>query len=174
MPWRQLSPQEAGQHPLYGVRGWLLFFMILVVIAMAVRIYGLLVGPAMDTPGDVQVEVNATFVTAFNAIAIVLYAFVLFMAFSYHPAFPTVAIAALWIGVALDVVGMLFFPTEITVTGGRPEARQVLQQQIDQTATASLTIGLIVNVVIALLLTWYFLSSKRVNVTYRHRVPAEG
>jgi hypothetical protein len=148
--------------------------MILVVIAMAFRIYGLLAGPAMETPGDIQVQINTGFATALNVIAILLYAVVLFMAFSYNPVFPTVAIAALWLGVALSVVGMLFFPTRITVTGGEAEVRQAMQQQIDQTMTASVTIGLIFNLVIALLLTWYFLSSKRVNVTYRHRVPAEG
>lgn len=173
MQWRHVSPEEARQHPLYGVKGWLLFFMILIIIGLVFQVYSLLFpGPGDTVVGDIEISVNAGYASIMNIITIVLYAVVLFMAFSYNPSFPMAAIAVLWIGVVLNVIGMMVFPTTVTVSGGDPQMRAEVQEQINQTMNQSVYIGVIVSIVIAALLTWYFLSSKRVNVTYRHRVKA--
>ncbi len=173
MQWRHVSPEEARQHPLYGIKGWLLFFMILIIIGLVFQVYSLLfTGPGDTIVGDVEVSINAGYASIMNVITIVLYAVVLFMAFSCNQSFPMVAIAALWIGVVLNVIGMMVFPTMVTISGGGPQMRAELQERINQTMNQSVYIGLIISIVIAALLTWYFLSSKRVNVTYRHRVKA--
>ena len=68
-----------------------------------------------------------------------------------HPLMPKAVIGSLWIGVAL-------FAATVDIQGNVD--REILLVAIAAGIAASMT--------------WYFLWSKRVNVTYRHRVPAGG
>ena len=71
-----------------------------------------------------------------------------------HPPMPNVDIACTWIQVAI----ILPFLMNLDASSGLP-------------ASVATTISVVI-VVMAALWTWYLLGSKRVNVTYRNRVPS--
>jgi hypothetical protein len=161
--WRQVTPNEAMQHPLYGVGGWLLFFMVLVIISVVYNIYQL-----TQTADSTQV--------GSLIVSLVIGLLILLLAFSKSRSFPTVSIVLLWINVAIAVIGAIIFAAaadeavdaylQSTGQAVDPAVRDVAVS----TAVTSLIIGVVIAAVIALLMTWYLISSKRVNVTYRHRV----
>jgi H+/gluconate symporter-like permease len=159
--WRQVTPNEAMQHPLYGVGGWLLFFMILVLIGIVYNIYQLTL--AVD-----DTQVISTIISLVISLLIVL------LCFSKSRSFPTVTIVLLWINVAITVIGAIIFASAagpaidalIAETGADPALRDAYVSA----ATSSLIVTVVIFAVLALLMTWYLVSSKRVNVTYRHRV----
>ncbi|MCB9946497.1 MAG: hypothetical protein H6842_01565 [Rhodospirillaceae bacterium] len=169
MAWRQISEEEAKQHPLYGVGGWLLVFIILLILGIALNVYSLLASGGSVDVGDMHIEADMGFRSILIVIGIVLNAIVVIFAFTKNPNFPTVALAALWLGVAVSVVGMFIAPT-ITITGGSEQMNQMIIDQVNASYKSGGIIGVVVAVILAGLISWYLTASKRVNVTYSHRV----
>ena len=145
MDWKDVSPAEAEQNKYYGLGGWLLVFYVLCVLGFLASFAGLL---ALDTLqqrfGD-----NYPILAGLGVVQGILYLPFLILAPKKHPLMPTAAISALWLSVAVTAIaGMLANPAEMM---GQ----------------------LIFSVVMVALFAWYLRKSKRVNVTYFHRVPVE-
>jgi hypothetical protein len=163
--WRQVEPNEAMQNPLYGVGGWLLFFMILQIIGIVFNIYQL----------TQSVDETQT-ITAIVGLVIGL--LIVLLCFSKSRSFPTVAIVLLWIGTGLAVISAIVVAgaagvvADVTLAAAgvpvTPEARELFVASM----ITSAIVGVVIAGVIAGLMTWYLIASKRVNVTYRFRVPA--
>ena len=161
--WRQVSPNEAMQHPLYGVGGWLLFFMILQIIGIVFNIYQL----TQSTDGTQ---------TIITIISLVLGLLIVLLCFSKSRSFPTVTIVLLWIGTALGVISAIMIAgvagdlADVAIQQGGGTADPAYRDAVVGSVITSAIVSVVVVAVVALLMTWYLVSSKRVNVTYRHRV----
>ncbi len=169
MAWRQISEEEARQHRLYGVGGWLLVLMILIILGIALNLFSLLgSGGSVEALG-MQIEVSLGFRSVLIIIGILLNVVVVVFAFTKNPKFPTVAMAALWAGVAVALISMFMGPS-ITIEGGSEELRQRMIDATNASYSTGALIGFIVAAALAALISWYLMASKRVNVTYNHRV----
>lgn len=143
MIWRDIPPQAAKLERLYGLGGWL-GLLYAVHAAGAVIAVLILADSALD-PGLAEDDLDARLLNAVLALAVC--APFLVLAPLKHPLMPAATIAAHWIG--LVGCGALF---------GLP-------------AAAGDYVASIAHGALAVLFTWYLLRSKRVNVTYRHRIP---
>lgn len=169
MAWRSVSLDEARHHKRYGVGGFLLVLMILIILGIALNLFGLLGNTTTGTFGDTTIDVDLGMRPVLLIVSIVLNAIVVFFAFSKHPKFPTIAIGALWIGVVVSLISF-FMPIEVTLSGGLASLQETVTEEVNASVKQSALIGLIVAAVIAALVTWYLRVSARVNVTYLHRV----
>jgi len=141
MTWKDVSPDEAARHKLYGFSGWLVIYYGLGVATFLVwfgfSVYSFVKG--IDAR-----SVHGLMMTTLASIALLQALFIvpfLVMAPMRHYAMPSVVTVCLWFGVA---VNLLHAPL----------------------------IGAASHIVWAAIITVYLLRSKRVNVTYLHRVPA--
>lgn len=142
MTWQSLSPEQARQHPRYGVGGWLYAFFALVVFALiADTVEWLQYGAGSDRPQWLL------------GIALVVHTAMLVAGFLKWRHFPELAIAGIWLTGAL---GQIF--TEHAQTPAGPG------DELDPRQVA--IVGF---VVFSLALTWLLWSSERVNVTYKSR-----
>lgn len=169
MAWRQITEEEAQQHPLYGVGGWLLVMMILLILGIALNLVSLLGSGGRVEMGGLQIEASLGFRSVLIIIGIVLNIVVVVFAFTKNPKFPMVALAALWAGVVVALISTFIGPS-ITIEGGDEQVRQMIIEQVNASYSTGALTGLVVAAVIAALISWYLLASKRVNVTYNHRV----
>lgn len=143
--WRDVAPQAAKLERFYGLGGWLgLIYAVHAVIAAVLVL--ILVDAAMD-PRLADGDLDARILHPALAIAVSLP--FLILAPLEHPLMPPVTIAASWTGLVLH--GLL---------SGLPVSADGY--------AAWIAAGMIV-----VLFTWYLLRSKRVNVTFRHRIPAD-
>ena len=148
MPWKDVPSEESVQHQYFGVWGWLIIFYI----------FGFL-----STISDVIEPDPWILKFFFGSTGMVLVVSLIFMALQLpflilvpmrHPLMPNIVITCTWV----ETVIVLPF---------------VLSTDVTMDAPASLgTVVSIMVVVISALWTWYLLASKRVNLTFRHRVPA--
>jgi hypothetical protein len=141
MTWKDVSPEDAARHRLYGFSGWLVIYYALGVATFLVwfgfGVYSFAKG--VDTR-----SMHGMVMTTLASIALLQALFIvpfLVMAPMRHYAMPSVVTVCLWFGVA---VNLLHAPL----------------------------IGAASHIVWAAIITVYLLRSKRVNVTYLHRVPA--
>lgn len=141
MNWKEVSPEEAAGHKLYGFSGWLVAYYALGVVTFLVWLgfsfYSLMKGIESHS-------VHGLVLTTLASIALLQALFLvpfLIMAPIRHYAMPSVVTVCLWFGVA---VNLLHAPL----------------------------IGAASHIIWAAIFTLYLLRSKRVNVTYLHRVPA--
>ena len=154
MEWRQLSAEEAQGHPLYGFGGWLLAFWILTALGALMGLYNVYNMLTLDAAiVEALQELGITFNTTLAALSYVVstaaYLPFLILAPSKNPATPKLAIGALVIGfVVSNLLLIMSIPMDSMIS------------------------GLIVGAVIVGLIILYFMRSKRVNVTYLHRVSA--
>jgi hypothetical protein len=155
--WKTVTRDEARSNPYFGFKGWLLLFYLMTIYS--------LVGPEIDwilgmnqavpdTP-SYQLSADMSFGGSLNAYwthrainTAVLLPF-LILAPLKHPLTPKIGIAATWIGLAASFA-LIKMPGQMN----------------------TMIIGAISGVVVSALLTWYILASKRVNVTFLNRVPA--
>lgn len=145
MDWKQLTPEEAAQQKYYGLGGWLLFFYVLAVIAFVGSFANLMNIEIMKTIyGDSYVVM-----LAFGVLGALLILPFIIMAPQKNPLMPRVTVYAYGAQLVLLAISALIAGPAI-----------VLPQ-------------LIAGVVYILLFCWYLRRSKRVNVTYLHRVPAD-
>ncbi len=149
MQWQVVTPAEAQQNPLYGFGGWLYAFYGYALVNASLPLSSLLgdgSGLAMMYGPE-----NVGMMRAVNAVSLLLLLPFLVLAPLKHPLMPVVTIACFWISLVILIGAMLI---------GNVEPRRTL-------------IVFLINAVTAAGYTWYLLRSKRVNVTYRHRVSAE-
>ena len=166
----QVSQHQAQQSRYYGVKGWLLVFYILMVLAtlsalsnMFNETNAMLIGLDMSTWQMVSIG------------QIVLMLPFLILTPMKHRLMPMLSILCMWISVAVtlglfamrtgDYVAMV--QAQMRAQGAEPlppEALAVMEMTMNITM-----IGL--PVLFALLFTWYLLASKRVAATFRHRLP---
>lgn len=145
MDWVEVTPAQAAQRRYYGLGGWLLFFYVLAVLDFVAGFMTLMASPTMQRMhGD-----NHTIVAGLGVVQALLYLPFIVMTPMKHPLMPKATISALWFGVALTaIVGLL-------------------------TGPMAMMVRIVAGVVFVSLFQWYLNKSKRVNVTFRHRVPAE-
>ena len=144
MEWKDVSPEEAAQNKYYGVGGWLLCFYAVAVIGFVGSFLRLFNVAAVKQSFDGQYGI----VLGLSVIQGLLHLPFLILAAKKDPLMPKAAISAYWFRISLSAIAAL-------VVGPEKLLQQVL-----------------VGVIYVALLQQYFNKSKRVNVTYRHRVPA--
>jgi hypothetical protein len=141
MTWKDVSPEEAARHTLYGFSGWLVLYYALGVatflVWFAFSVYSFAKGIEAHSVHGLVLTTLAS-ISLLQALFLVPF---LIMAPLRHHAMPSVVTVCLWFGVAVNLLYAPFIPA------------------------AS-------HIVWAAIFTVYLLRSKRVNVTYLHRVPA--
>ena len=159
--WKPVSPDEAKAHRYYGFRGWLLALYLgcsygFVVNLLGIFAPGFLADLGLASP-QAERDMAAAYGESFGlSQTIPLMQDVLVLPFLVlaplkHPLMPKAVIWSMWISAALFVA------------------------TVDTPGTMDHALTMIVFIVgITALMTWYLLCSKRVNVTYLHRIPAEG
>lgn len=141
MTWKEVSPEEAARHRLYGFSGWLIAYYALGVATFLVWVGFSVYAYGMGTESDPLpglVRATLALLPLLQAMFIVPF---LVLAPLRHHGMPSVVTVCLWFGVAVTLVHA---PTFDAAT----------------------------HVIWAAIFTLYLLRSKRVNVTYLHRVPA--
>lgn len=160
--WRSVSRAEAKAHRLYGTTGIMVSLMLGMMLNVPVRTLEYFA--AMPAVGEgapawlSALHFALTFeVVAFNS----LYMIAFVAALRRVPLFPRL-LAAIWLG---DLAMQLFTAELVTGAGHLPQGVAA--------ALHNLLAGNVKKVLISMAL-WlpYLLLSTRVNVTYRHRVPA--
>ena len=152
--WEQLSIDKAQQHPLYGVKGWLLSILVLMALNCVVRIFYVLFNFGND-------EVLNYGISALVAVVIYgVYGMIVYMGFIKDHRFPKLIILLLYAS-AILLIGFFLTVGYFLATGNNASSLLI---------AAVIAAGLISG---HLLLIWFFKTSKRVNVTYLHRVPKD-
>ena len=160
--WRTLTPFEAQRAPLYGTTGIMVSLMVGMMLNVPVRVaeYFAAMPPI---PVDAPSWLSALhFAMTFDVVAFgSLYMIAFVAALRRVPLFPRL-LAAIWIG---DLAMQVFTAKLVVAAGPLPPAVA--------SALESMLEGNVKKVLISAGL-WlpYLLLSKRVNVTFRHRVPA--
>ncbi len=152
MPWKDLPSEELAQHQYYGVWGWLMAFYVLSVLGFVKGIADFF----LPDPEALKMFFDMpNMLMTVSVISLALQLPFLILVPLRHPLMVNASITCTWI----HVVIMLPFTLSIEVTLDAPESLGVV-----------IAAGILV---ISGLWTWYLLSSKRVNLTFRHRVPAQ-
>ncbi|WP_118857747.1 DUF2569 family protein [Sphingomonas mesophila] len=160
--WRTLSAAEARRHPLYGADGLMVSLLIGMLLQVPLRAVEFLAAtPAMAGEFPPWLAVLRTMMTLDVVLMTSLYVVAFVAALRRVPYFPRL-LAAIW---ALDLALQGLTARMVAAEPGLPD--RVAQ------ALEGLLTGNAWKVVISIAI-WlpYLLLSKRVNVTYRHRVPA--
>lgn len=160
--WRKLSRSEAERHPLYGTSGIMVSLLVGLMLNVAIRTAEYLAAmPPLPVPTPRWLSA-LHFAMTFDAVLFgSLYMIAFVAAIRRVPLFPRLLLS-IWIA---DLVMQLATAKLVTAAGPLPAAVS--------SALHNLLEGNIKKVLISLAL-WlpYLLLSKRVNVTYRRRVPA--
>ena len=160
--WRALPASQARRHPLYGTSGIMVSLLVGMLINVPVRAAEYLAGmPAISGPVPAWLATLHTLMTIDVVLLTSLYTIAFVAALRRVPLFPRLLVAIWLIDLAMQIL------TARLVAGapGLPAAVG--------TALQALLDGNVKKVLISVGL-WlpYLLLSARVNVTFRHRVPA--
>ena len=160
--WQSLSRDEAQQHPLYGPKGIMVSLLVGMMLNVPVRAAEYLTAmPPIPVEAPAWLSALHLAMTFDVILFSSLYMIAFVAALRRAPLFPRL-LAAIWIG---DLTMQLVTAQLVARAGDLPPAVVApLQGLLD---------GNVKKVLISVGL-WlpYLLLSKRVNVTYRHRVPA--
>ena len=160
--WRSLSRNEAERHPLYGPKGIMVSLLVGMMLNVPVRAAEYLTAmPPIPVEAPAWLSALHLAMTFDVILFSSLYMIAFVAALRRAPLFPRL-LAAIWIG---DLTMQLVTAQLVARAGDLPPAVVApLQGLLD---------GNVKKVLISVGL-WlpYLLLSKRVNVTYRHRVPA--
>jgi len=160
--WRTIGAREAKAHPLYGTSGVMVSLLVGMLLNVPVRALEYLAAmPALA--GDVPHWLSMLRFTMTLDVVLLssLYTIAFVAALRRVPLFPRL-LAAIW---AIDLAMQLGIAQAVTATGDLPpKVGEALHTVLD---------GNVKKVLISVVL-WmpYLLMSKRVNVTFRHRVEA--
>lgn len=160
--WRTVAADEAAAHPLFGVNGFMVSLMIGILVNIPLRALEYFAAmPALAGSMPPWLAVMRTMMTIDVVMLTSLYAIAFVAALRRVPQFPRL-IAAVW---ALDLAFQFLTAQLVAAEPGLPAA--VAE------SLRGLLAGNVQKVLISMTL-WlpYLLLSKRVNVTFRHRVPA--
>ena len=160
--WRTIDARAAKAHPLYGTSGVMVSLLVGMLLNVPVRALEYLAAmPALA--GDVPHWLSTLRFTMTLDVVLLssLYTIAFVAALRRVPLFPRL-LAAIW---AIDLAMQLGIAQAVTATGDLPpKVGEALHTVLD---------GNVKKVLISVVL-WmpYLLMSKRVNVTFRHRVEA--
>lgn len=160
--WRTVGRGEAMRHPLYGTSGIMVSLIIGMMLNVPVRTAEYLASMPPLVGAAPKWLATLHFLMTFDVVAFgSLYMIAFVAALRKVPLFPRL-LAAIWIG----DLGMQVLTAKLVVAAG-PLPHAVSQ------ALDTMLEGNVKKVLISVGL-WlpYLLLSKRVNVTYRHRIPA--
>lgn len=147
--WVQVSPEEAAKNRHYGFDGWILAFYGLTVAGTVMNVIF-----ALDPIYRLSLEANYGLspegATVLMAVMLVWVIALLCLMPVRRPSVPKLLIAGSWLYIILFWMIVLVFGA------------------ITPMSIVSFGTGIVYPV----LFTWYWLKSKRVNVTYSNRVPA--
>lgn len=158
--WRDVSRAEAETHPLYGSSGIMVSLLVGMLLNVPVRALEYLAAiPALSGSVPAWLSTLHLMMTLDVVLLSSLYTIAFVAALRRVPLFPRL-LAAIW---AIDLAMQLGIASAVAGTDGLPHSvAEALRNLLDGNAKKVLiSIGL-----------WlpYLLMSKRVNVTYRHRV----
>jgi hypothetical protein len=158
--WRNVDRAEAQSHPLYGSSGIMVSLLVGMLLNVPVRALEYLAAiPALSGPVPAWLSTLHLMMTLDVVLLSSLYTIAFVAALRRVPLFPRL-LAAIW---AIDLAMQLGIAGAVAGTEGLPpKVADALHTLLDGNAKKVLiSIGL-----------WlpYLLLSKRVNVTYRHRV----
>jgi len=160
--WRTVSPVVARRHRYYGTSGFMVSLLVGMLLNVPIRALEYLATmPAIAGPVPPWMATLHTMMTLDVVLMSSLYAIAFVAALRRVPLFPRL-LAAIW---ALDLAMQMFIAERVAGTPNLPApVGAALHQFLD---------GNVHKVLISVAL-WlpYLLMSKRVNVTYRQRVPA--
>lgn len=160
--WRRLSPSAARRHRLYGASGVMVSLLVGMLLNVPVRAAEFVAAiPPIPSGAPEWLATLQVAMTLDVLIFTSLYAIAFVAALKRLPLFPRLLVA-IWIG---DVAVQLLIGKVVAGTPGLPAAVA--------SALHGLLAGNVGKVLISASL-WlpYLLLSTRVNVTYRHRLPA--
>ena len=160
--WRSVGLAEARRHPLYGADGFMVSLLIGMLLNIPLRGFEYLAAtPAMAGSVPAWLTVLRTMMTLDVVLMTSLYAVAFVAALRRVPSFPRL-LAGIWI---LDLTLQGLTAQMVAAEPGLPDkVAHALQGLLTGNVwKALISIGI-----------WlpYLLLSKRVNVTFRHRVPA--
>ena len=145
MDWKDVSLEEAEQNKYYGLGGWLLVFYVIAVIAFLATFLNL---ANVDAFKQLYGDAYGIMLVVSIIQGLLILPFIILTP-KKSPLMPKATISAYWFSIALTAIaGMITNPSAM------------LPQ-------------LLVGVIFVALFSWYLRNSKRVNVTYLHRVPVE-
>jgi hypothetical protein len=160
--WRRVSPGEARGHSLYGTSGLMVSLLLAMLINVPVRAAEFLVAMPPIPSGAPEWLSTLQIAMTFDVLLFTsLYSIAFVAALKRLPLFPRLLVA-IWI---CDIAVQLMTGHIVAGTPGLPVPVAA--------ALHGLLVGNVAKVLISASL-WlpYLLLSTRVNVTYRHRVPA--
>jgi hypothetical protein len=144
--WRQMFPEHAAAHRLYGLRGWLLAFYVSTAAVFLLGVYDAISGfreEVLDEVLPTPLQLGA--VKAMKLVWSALLLPFLVLVPMRHRQMPVVSIVCLWASVLVGLGALIAQPPALVGMIPLPVAA------------------------LACILTWYLISSERVNVTYRLR-----
>ena len=145
MAWRKLTESEAKQHPLYGFGGWL---ATLCALSVCCLLYATIILSAGWGRSDGWTRLGMIAWT-------LIYLPFLILGPRLHPNLPAAAAVCAWIN-----------PFIVLVTG----FRVIISVKAPSLAFLAPMEAFVGGLIFAIVFQWYLVRSKRVNVTYRHRV----
>jgi len=188
MSWIEISKEEAKQNQYYGIKGWLLLFIIFGFLGLANGIFNdfmITINFDIDLPpGAGELESHrekiaaamasaqslypSVFHTIGSVVALVITVVPLGLLVMKKRIAPTAVIVGVWLYGAINLVW--FFLMQPYFEKFWTEAGFDVANLASAVWLMVPMIGLMFCLVNGLI-TWYFLSSKRVNITYLHRIP---
>ncbi|HEU0311059.1 MAG TPA: DUF2569 family protein, partial [Sphingomicrobium sp.] len=160
--WRNVAAEEARRHPLYGSSGIMVSLLVGMLLNVPVRgLEYLAAMPALSGRVPEWLSTLHVMMTLDVVLLSCLYTVAFVAALRRVPLFPRLLVA-IW---AIDITMQLGIASAVASTEGLPSTvAEALHTLLD---------GNVKKVLISVCL-WlpYLLMSKRVNVTYRHRVEA--
>jgi hypothetical protein len=160
--WRSVTGDEARQHALYGSSGIMVSLLVGMLLNVPVRALEYLAAmPALSGPVPAWLSILHFAMTLDVVLLTSLYTVAFVAALRRVPLFPRL-LAAIWV---VDIAMQLGIASVVAGTEGLPpQVAEALRTLLD---------GNVKKVLISVAL-WlpYLLMSKRVNVTFRHRVEA--
>lgn len=149
MNWTKIGEDEARAHPLYGFGGWLWAVYAVEVLGVALTLEGVI---RVVRDYGLNPLTNPSFGIVW--LHLLLNLPFLLMAPMKARLMPVVAIACYWVGIAFSLGTFVTMPGPLM--------------------NVSILARVLFWVAWGVLFTVYLLRSRRVNVTYRHRVRADG
>lgn len=174
MAMTQASAAQAMQSPYYGIKGWLLVLYIILALGALSSVTNAFNADLARVSG-----MGETGWMLFSLIGLALSLPFLVLTPMKHRLMPVLTIIGMWVGVAITLIRDVLDWETIVAASQKVMLQQVaaagsqpLPTEFYMTMAAWIPIGgVAVQIVFALLFTWYLLASKRVNATFRHRLP---
>jgi len=147
--WRVVSPEEAAENRYYGLEGWLLALFAASLASIPMGLPGMFSPAGQDIARQIHGldPVGATMTSTVSVVWGAVFAILIPLK---RPSVPLLLLAMGWVALALN--------TTIVLSLGTGTNTNLLMVVVPGTVSA-------------IFMSWYWLQSKRVNVTYRLRVP---